>query len=75
MLTNSDIDIRMVGNEFPDRSFGESFCAGIDAQWIESSGENLFSCNRIPVFPVAQNQSPLKCAYPAGSYHQKCTRA
>jgi len=52
MLTNGDVDVRVLGGEFPDRTLGESFRAGIVFQWVEGSGENLLSRNRIPICPA-----------------------
>ena len=32
MLTNGDVNVRVLGGEFPDRTLGESFRAGIAFQ-------------------------------------------
>jgi len=52
MLTNGDVNVRVLGGEFPDRTLGESFRAGIGFQWVKGSGENLLSRNWIPVCPT-----------------------
>ena len=54
MLTNSHIDLRVLGNEFPDRTLGKSLRAGIAPQWVKGSGENLLSRDWIPVCPVGK---------------------
>jgi hypothetical protein len=51
VLTNSDVDLRVLSSKFPDRTLCESFRAQIGGQRSNSSGENLLSCNRIPVCP------------------------
>ena len=49
MLTNGNVNVRVLGGEFPDRTLRQSLRAGIDHQWVKGSAENLLFRNRVPI--------------------------
>lgn len=50
-LTDGDVNIGVLSGKFPDRTFCKSLCAGITAQRVKDSGENLLFRDRIPICP------------------------